>query len=126
MEIPNQGECRQARWLALVDDFKSDLLFALRSIWKNALLSVVVVVTLTLGIGLDAGVFSVINTAAFRPRIDRDPESFLHIYPAYTLNGAPRGMGRSTLPDFTALQQSTRTLRHLTAWGGSSGALQSG
>ena len=117
MESQNQGECRQARWLALVGDFKSDLLFALRSIRKNALLSVVVVVTLTLGIGLNAGVFSVINAVAFRPRIDRDPESFLHIFPVYTQNGAPRGMGQITLPDFTALQRSTRTLRHLTAWG---------
>jgi len=90
MESQNQGECRQARWLALVGDFKSDLLFALRSIRKNALLSVVVVVTLTLGIDLNAGVFSVINAVAFRPRIDRDPESFLHIFPVYTQNGAPR------------------------------------
>ena len=49
-----------------------------------------VVVTLTLGIGLNAGVFSVINAVAFRPRIDRDPESFLHIFPVYTQNGAPR------------------------------------
>ncbi len=117
MENADEGECRQAGWRALVDDFKSDLLFAIRSIRKNVLLSVVVVVTLTLGIGLDAGVFSIINAAAFRPRIDRDPETFLHIYPAYTQNGAQRGALRSTLPDFKALQQSTRTLRHLTAWG---------
>ena len=100
----------------MLDDFKADFLFALRSVRQNKLLSAVVVITLAIGIGLDAGVYSVINITAFRPRIDDDPESFAVFFPAYAQNGVTRSALRSTLPDFTSLQQSTRTLRHLTAW----------
>jgi predicted permease len=113
-----QEDARAAWGGTIFDEMRSDLLFATRSIRKHILLSIVVVVTLALGIGVNAGVFSVINAVAFRPRIDRDPESFLHIYPTYTQNGAPRGALQSTLPDFIALQRATRTLQHLTAWSG--------
>src|SRR5439155_24586433 len=44
-------KCRQSRGLHLIDDLRSDLLFFLRSLRRNALLSVAVVLTLTLGIG---------------------------------------------------------------------------
>jgi hypothetical protein len=61
----------------------ADFLFALRSIRRNKPLSAVVVITLAVGIGLDAGVFSVINITAFRPRIDDDPDTFAVFFPSY-------------------------------------------
>jgi hypothetical protein len=36
-------------------------------------------VTLALGVGLDAGIFTIIDGAVRRPRAERDPESFVHV-----------------------------------------------
>src|SRR5438094_687060 len=64
-----KDRCRQARGIRLIDDLRADLRFALRSLRKSALLSAAIVLTLTLGIGINTGVFTLINAVAFRPRV---------------------------------------------------------
>ena len=63
----------------MLDDAFEDLKFGLRLIRKNPVLSAATILTFTLGIGLDAGVFTVLDGLLFRPRVAHDPASFVDL-----------------------------------------------
>lgn len=65
--------------LNLVDDLRNDLRFALRGLRKQILLSVTVVITLGFGLGLNTGVFTLMNAALFRAYVDKDPSTFCRV-----------------------------------------------
>lgn len=78
------------------------------------------IATLTLGIGLDTGVFSMINAIALRARVDKDPDSFLRVQTAYTKDAAHHAgqagrWGSSTLDDYLAFREA-RSVRDLAAF----------
>ena len=52
--------------------FISDLRYALRSLIRTAGLSVTVILTLALGIGANAAIFSVVRGVLLRPLVNRD------------------------------------------------------
>jgi predicted permease len=60
-------------------DLFDDLRFGARLIRKHPSLSAATVLTFTLGLGLDAGVFTVIDGLMFRPRVGHDPSSFVEL-----------------------------------------------
>ena len=64
-------------WL---DTLIQDSTFGLRSIRQGPLVAAATVVTLTLGIGLSAGIFSFINAIWLRPPVAKDPGSFVRLY----------------------------------------------
>src|SRR5436190_4055365 len=93
--------------------FWQDVVYASRTLRKNALLSVTVIATLTVGIGLNTGVFSMINAIAFRAQVDKDPDSFLCVTTAYAKDGGQAGRwGSSTLDDYVAFR-GARSVRDL-------------
>src|SRR5258707_10231436 len=67
-----QDRCREARGLRLLDDFRQDVRFALRGARRSPWLSATVVLTLTLGIGVSSGVFTLLSAFALRPPVDSD------------------------------------------------------
>jgi predicted permease len=76
-------------------------------------LSTAVVMTLAFGLGLNAGVFTVINAALFRPHVDKDPETFFRVR-AYYSDFFVQGL--INLPDYQAYVAGTRSVRELAAW----------
>lgn len=100
------------RGLNLVDDLWNDLSFALRSLLKQILLSVTVVLTLAFGLGLNTGVFTLINAALFRAQVDKDPKTFFRVR---ALNSAGFVQGIS-LADYQALLAGGGSVRALAAW----------
>src|SRR5579883_35295 len=78
-----------SEWFA---DFSKDLKLALRSLGANPLFALVVVLTLALGIGANAAIFSVINAVVLRTLPVRDPQNefLLHTEP-----GQPNGAGNT-------------------------------
>ena len=58
----------------------NDLRFAARSLWKRPGFSAVVIITLALGIGANAAVFSVINAVLLRPLPYRDADRVVTIW----------------------------------------------
>ena len=56
-----------------------DLRFGTRLLRKNLGLSIATVLTFAIGIGLNAGVFTVIDGLLFRPRVAHDPASFVEV-----------------------------------------------
>src|SRR5690242_15611783 len=59
--------------------FLSDLKFALRSLGKAKALALTVIVTLALGIGANAAIFSVVRGVLLRPLMNRDEDRLIYI-----------------------------------------------
>ena len=57
----------------------SDLKFALRLLSRNIGLSATIVVTLALGIGANAAIFSVVRGVLLRPLVNRDESRLIYI-----------------------------------------------
>ena len=73
-----------------MDALSRDLHFAFRLIRKAPVLSIATIVTLALGIGLNAGVFTVLSGLLLRPRVSVDPATFVHLQPLYSGTQVPR------------------------------------
>ncbi len=89
-----------------------DLRYALRTMRRNLVFTGVAVVSLALGIGANAAIFSLIDTVMLRPLPVRDPGTLvdlLHLYPSDPwLNGA-------TFDQYRYMRDRTQTLAGLTA-----------
>ena len=108
---------RDSRGLAFPDELGSNLSFAWRGIRHRPLQALIVVVTLTLGIGISAGVFSTLDVLAFRPRVDGDPGSFVRVFSAYGNDSTPPGFpAASAVGDYLAYRDHVRSLRVLAGW----------
>ena len=70
-----------------------DVRFGFRLLRKTPILSGAIVLTLALGIGLDAGVFNLIDGVLFRPRVEHDPEAFVQVGVEYSRPNAPSRAG---------------------------------
>jgi predicted permease len=97
----------------LLETFVEDVRYAFRLIVRNPLLSAVIVLTLTIGIGINASVFTVVNGLALRPHVYKDPESFIRIIPTSRMQGTPRPVSYA---EYIAWRDQTRSLRQLAAY----------
>jgi putative ABC transport system permease protein len=101
----------------MIADLWQDLRYAARCLRKHVLLSTVVIATLTLGIGISAGIFTLINAMAFRAPVDKDYDTFVRIYSAYTTDPARPGRpGAATLEDYLAFRDRAKSLGAVTGW----------
>ena len=70
---------REARTLPWVDVMRQDLRFTFRMLRRDSGFTVAAVLILTLGIGANIAVFSVVNTILLRPLPFRDPQQLVRI-----------------------------------------------
>src|SRR5262245_66085338 len=66
-------------WVEALGALGRDMRFAVRSLLRAKGLTVAVVLTLALGIGANAAIFSVVRTVLLRPLVNRDPDRLLYI-----------------------------------------------
>jgi predicted permease len=91
--------------------------YAFRSIARQPGLALATVLTLALGLGLNVGVFTVVDGIMFRPRVERDPGSFVHLSPEYRYDHPTRETAWAiSVHDYRAFATGTRTLSDLAAW----------
>ena len=100
-------------WL---DTLAQDVTIGVRSIRQSPLVAIVTVVTLTLGIGLSAGIFSFINAIWLRPPVEKDPGIFVRLYaynsqPSFNF-GQP---GSISFEDYRQYE-TAHSLSELAAW----------
>jgi predicted permease len=72
-------EVRSATWESFVENLWRDIRLALRSLRKSPGFSVVVVLTLTLGIGANTAIFSLINAVMLQKLPVRNPEQLYRL-----------------------------------------------
>ena len=77
------------RWLDLAGPLGQDIRVALRSLRHTKGLAVTVAVTLALGIGANAAVFSVVRQVLFRPLVNRDEDRLIYVRQSAPGLGAP-------------------------------------
>jgi putative ABC transport system permease protein len=77
------------------------------------LFSTIVVLTLTVGIGTNAGVFTVANGLAFRPLVHKDPSSFFRVVPVTRARGTTRP---ASYAEYSAFRDRSRSVRQLAAY----------
>jgi predicted permease len=85
---------------------------------RNArLLSIAVTLTLAVGIGINAGIFTIINGILLRPRTDSDPTTFARLYAQYWSRGNPREVGGAfSAAAYRTIEQRSQSLAELAAW----------
>ena len=68
-----------SRWYDQAEALVRDLRFALRSLSRAKALTATVVVTLALGIGANAAIFSVVRSVLLRPLVNREAERLIYL-----------------------------------------------
>jgi predicted permease len=100
-----------------------DVRYALRGMQRAPLLTGVIVLALTAGIGLNAGVFTIVDGFWFRAPVDKDPDRFVQLIPQYSgwFPSADQYEG-FTASDYEALRTQSRSLTDIAAWSGGGAA----
>jgi putative ABC transport system permease protein len=91
--------------------FVTDFRFALRSLARVKGLALTVIVTLALGIGANAAIFSVVRGVLLRPLVNRDQERLIYIRQSATGIGVENA--KFSVPEIRDLQSRVRTLTAL-------------
>jgi predicted permease len=97
-------ECRDQRGTAFIDNTVGDLQFALRSFRRTPLASLTIVVTVAIGLGVVAVLFTILNTFLFR--VDQVP-NVNEMYAVGRPRQADDGRTLFTRPRFEALRSET-------------------
>lgn len=97
-------ECRDERGTAFVDNTIGDIQYALRSFRRTPLASLTIVVTVAIGLGVVAVLFTVLNTMLFR--VDQVPD-VRAIYAVERSQLSDGGGSLFTRPRFEALRAET-------------------
>ena len=91
--------------------FITDLRFAFRSLARAKGLSLTIVLTLALGIGANAAIFSVVRGVLLRPLVNRDEDRLIYI------RQSARGLGTEnadfSVPEINDFKARIKTLRRL-------------
>ncbi len=116
LKFGNPDAVRERVWsdrsLPLAENIWRDLRFAWRSLRKTPGFTMVAVLVIALGIGVNTAVFSVVNTVLLQPLSYPDPQSLMKLVlftPQRTLDGA-------SVPEFNLWRQQTRVLREVAGY----------
>ena len=99
--------------MTFIDEFWQDLRFGARMLRRNPGFAAVAVLTLALGIGANAAIFSVVNAVLLRPLPWRDPDRAVMIWSKWTAFDKT-WVATGEVVDY---RRRSKTLAEIAAWG---------
>jgi putative ABC transport system permease protein len=112
------GAFEHAFWLRkrgwLMDTLGQDLRFGVRMLMRHRLFSIIAILTLALGIGANAAVFTVVNAVLLAPLPFHEPARLYSIWETDAKIGGRRS--NASLPDFFDWQDGSRAFAAMAAW----------
>ena len=106
-------EVRSIGWENRLETCGQDIRYALRMLRKNPGFTIIAVLTLALGIGANASLFSVVNTVLLQPLPFKNPSRLMMLYEGLPQVGSPK-IPFST-PDFTLVQRGQKSFESVGA-----------
>ena len=104
----------------VIRNFVQDVRYALKSFAKNRAFTVVAVISLTWGIGLNTAVFSIVE-AFFLAQPGRDPGRLVSL-----VSTTPQGQFGFSYPDYQDIREQSKTLSGILAYSRHGGFLKVG
>lgn len=108
-----QEDTRTAWGFSSLETLLQDFTYALRTMRRSPMLTAIGIVTLTLGIGANTAIFSVVSTVLLRPLAYREPDRLVHISHARFSPMAP-----ANFIDLQRDMQSWESAAAVSAWSG--------
>jgi putative ABC transport system permease protein len=96
----------------------NDVIYALRSIGKNPLFYAVATVTLALGIGVNAAIFTVVNAVLLQPLPYPQPGQLMMLWTYNPRQGFDKDVG--TYPNFEDWRRASHSFERMSAYSGAS------
>ncbi len=110
-------QCREARGTRLIDDFFQDLRYGLRSIRKNPGFTIVIVLTLALGVGSCTAIFSIVNAVLIRSLPYGNAEELVYLLtPNPNIANVPVDAFGPSYADFFDLQRESVSFANMSAF----------
>lgn len=99
---------------SLLDEWRGDIRFALRALRRNPGFTTVALLTIALGIGANAAMFSIVNGILLRPLPYPSPDELVLVYQSSPRTGEM--LGRVSAQDVEDWQTRTRSLSAIAAY----------
>lgn len=90
-------QCREARGIRFAETLAQDLRYAVRMLGKNRGMTVGVILAIALGIGVNTGIFTLLNAVALRPLAVRDARRVVSVYQTFRGSSARNVNGAASL-----------------------------
>ena len=97
-----KGECREARGVSFLETLVQDVRFGFRTLRRSPGFTIVAILTLALGIGLNSSIFTIFDAAAFQPLRVKDPSTIVDVY--QSVQGEPGSYRSFSYPEYVALR----------------------
>jgi putative ABC transport system permease protein len=107
-------------------ELRQDVRFAFRMLFKSPGFTLVVIITLGLGIGANSAIFSVIDSVLLRPLPYAEPDQLVQLWMRFTGIGIPKDQNWVSAPEFADIRDQNRSFSQIAAISGDSFNLKEG